>query len=92
MAEPDADRVVPFCECHGIPMLWATDPRTCVAGGFWYCREKRREYNRKRSAQRIAWVKNKEATDPFYQISRSLQKRRWAARQRIAQRHLPREE
>ena len=35
-------------------MLWQKDPRK-PPGGYWLCREKRREYNKKRNAQRVEW-------------------------------------
>ena len=85
----DAER--PLCACHGIPMLWQADRRR-PPGGRWECREKRRIYNQRRSAQRVAWVRAKEARDPVYRIAHELGKRRRKALKRMAARHLPRED
>lgn len=35
------------CPCHQSPMYWNIDKR-CRSGGFWECRERRREHNAKR--------------------------------------------
>jgi hypothetical protein len=40
--------VVPLCECHGEGMKWNVDKRM-RAGGWWHCRERYRESNRRAS-------------------------------------------
>ena len=72
-------------------MLWQRNPKR-TGGGKWECREKRRQYNRNRSAQRVEWVRLKEERDPIYRIMNNLRKRRGKALKRMAKRHLPRED
>lgn len=81
----------PLCPCHGEPMTWNADRRRS-GGGWWRCRAKRREYNQRRSAQRVQWIVDKRDTDPIYRISEMLRKRRYHAMKARAARHLPREE
>ena len=81
----------PLCGCHGEKMLWQKDA-THAPGGYWRCAEKRREYNKRRSAQRTAWVKEKEEADPLYKIANELLNRRRKALKRMAARHLPRKD
>lgn len=38
--------ISPKCKCHGEPSLWHPDARY-KAEGFWYCRVKNREANKK---------------------------------------------
>ncbi len=72
-------------------MGWQKDPRQ-RAGGRWECREKRREYNKTRHEQRVAWVNNRYHTDTVYRITQDLRDRRRKALKRKAARHLPRED
>lgn len=82
---PDA----PLCPCHGLEMGFK---RNGQGGVGWECREKRREYNQRRHAQRLKWVQDRRDRDPIYRIGDELERRRRQALQRMAKRHLPREE
>lgn len=56
-------------------MLWQKDKRA-IDGGYWECREKRREYNRRASERKKAWAR-------AHPKNRYVYTRRWAlARQR----------
>lgn len=72
-------------------MLWQKD-KAYRASGRWVCAEKRRAYNQRRSAQRIAWVADKEARDPITRINHRLYSRRYKALLSMAARHRPAEE
>lgn len=64
----------PLCECHGLPMGWQRDLKY-RAGGRWECREKRREYNKRRHAQRVEWLRADRAASPrqyLYERRRDL--------------------
>lgn len=52
-----------ICECHGLQMGWQRDPKY-RAGGKWECREKRREYNKRRHQQRVAWLRKDYRENP----------------------------
>lgn len=66
-------------------MTWQRRPRT-TSGGYWVCRAKRREYNQRRSAERVAWVRAKEDTDPIYREENRMRRRRWKRLKRLEQR------
>jgi len=80
----------PLCECHGLPM--GLQKRKPPRRDNWECRERRREHNRRRNAQRVAWVQARRDQDPIFRISELLSTRRRSALKRMAARHLPREE
>ena len=71
-------------------MTWQSDNRR-RRGGWWRCRVRRREYNQNRSAQRVAWVQERRE-NTLFRIAEQLYNRRRRALQRMAERHLPRED
>lgn len=72
----------PRCACHDRLMLWQKDKKL-RAGGRWCCAEKRREYNQRRSDQRVAWEATRRDRDPIHRIRRALYSRHYHAATRL---------
>jgi hypothetical protein len=61
-----------------MPMLWQKN-KGSIGGGYWYCRERRRQYNETRAEQRAESNYKRWATDFVYRSEKALRKRRQEA-------------
>ena len=79
------DNPHPVCSCHGELMTWQKDKDYVRAGGRWVCRAKRREYNQRRSVQRVEWIRLKRDTNQLFRITEQLYDRRRLQKKRVCE-------